>query len=140
MPPQASSAYHDHLEQSLLEQLRRDPQNLKARVELIELYFETDREREFLREAQALHDSLKGRLDSNEWRLVASIGRKFAPSSPLFFDTGGWRCRRTRSRRRRCAIAGWARARNMRRCSKTLPASTRSCARARRFCPNSTAS
>jgi len=89
MPPQASSAYHDHLEQSLLEQLRRDPQNLKARVELIELYFETDREREFLREAQALHDSLKGRLDSNEWRLVASIGRKFAPSSPLFFDTGG---------------------------------------------------
>jgi len=74
------------MEQLLRRQIEAQPDNQDLRVRLLELYWEAERETDFLREAQVFRNALRGNLDSPDWRLIASIGRALAPDSPLFND------------------------------------------------------
>jgi tryptophan synthase beta chain len=71
-------------EQQLLQALQDDPADQSARVRLLEVYFEERREADFLREATIYRNSLKGNLDSADWKLVQSIGLTLFPGSPVF--------------------------------------------------------
>ena len=87
-PPKAHrEELFDDLERMLREQIAFNPGDLKLRVRLAGLYFERGREAEFLNEAKALRDAMRGNLDSPDWRQIAIIGRRIAPHSPIF-DSG----------------------------------------------------
>jgi tryptophan synthase beta chain len=94
------TALYPDLEKLLLEQLQQRPDDARLRVQLLELYFQTNRERDFLREARAFRDQLRGNLESTDWHLIASIGRQLAPDSPLFADFRGKTAEDKPSRRR----------------------------------------
>lgn len=81
--------FYVQLEKLLLEQLTEQPDSRDLRIQLLELYWETGREADFLREARVFRDTLRGNLDSPDWRMIASIGRSLSPSSPLFADSDG---------------------------------------------------
>ena len=84
-PPKAHrEELFDDLERMLREQIAFKPDDLKLRVRLAGLYFERGREAEFLNEAKALRDAMRGNLDSPDWRQIAIIGRRIAPHSPIF--------------------------------------------------------
>lgn len=81
--------FYAALEQFLLQQLQTHPELLKLRIELLELYFETVRPDDFLREAQTFAAGVKDRATSREWRNVAAMGRMLLPEEPLFKDRSG---------------------------------------------------
>ena len=80
------ASFYAEMEQLLRRQIEAQPDNQDLRVRLLELYWEAERETDFLREAQVFRNALRGNLDSPDWRLIASIGRALAPDSPLFND------------------------------------------------------
>ena len=62
----APGALYADLERLLLQQMQQQPDNVRLRVRLLELYFQTNREQDFLREARAFRDRLRGNLDSTD--------------------------------------------------------------------------
>lgn len=88
-PPQKMGAFYEDLEKLLLDQIGKQPHLLDLRQKLAELYFETRRTDDFLRQARQIHLRIKDPAKSAEWRKVFSMGRMLAASDPLFADTSG---------------------------------------------------
>ena len=75
------------LEREILEKLRDHPDDAALRVRLLELYFESGREEDFLREAKVYRNSLQGNLETTDWKQIRSIGLKLFPGSSVFSDS-----------------------------------------------------
>ena len=89
--PIASAAHNVHgaLEQLLLAQLKEQPGALPARMQLLELYFETHRRDDFLRQANQLYSQLRERAPaSSDWQKCVSMGRMLSPDVALFRESG----------------------------------------------------
>lgn len=83
-PDASRKALFDDLEGMLRERLALRPDDVRVHVRLAELYYEAGREEAFLRQAQTVRNLFRGNLDSTDWQQLATIGRRIAPSSPLF--------------------------------------------------------
>jgi tryptophan synthase beta subunit/serine/threonine protein kinase len=70
------------------QQLATEPDNQNLRFQLLRLYFDLERTEDFLREARILRYAPSG-LNPQHWDVVEQMGRKLAPLSPLFQDSGG---------------------------------------------------
>jgi tryptophan synthase beta chain len=77
-------SFHDQLEGLLNEQLKAQPRNLSVRLKLLEVYYETQRARQFLQAAQALSELTPNKIASPEWQKCTSMGRMLLPEEPLF--------------------------------------------------------
>ncbi|HEX2012027.1 MAG TPA: pyridoxal-phosphate dependent enzyme [Roseateles sp.] len=81
-PAKKSASYYQDLETMLLRRLKDEPRNAELRLSLVELYFETGRQGDFVKEAGRLRQLADPA--SSEWRKVQSMGRMLAPEEPLF--------------------------------------------------------
>ncbi|HUS23360.1 MAG TPA: pyridoxal-phosphate dependent enzyme [Candidatus Binatia bacterium] len=76
------SFYRD-LETLLLQQLNDDAKQHAVRLKLLELYFETRRTEDFLKQARTLW-AKQGNATTREWQKTISMGMILAPTDPLF--------------------------------------------------------
>jgi len=75
--PLASSlnAVHRYVEKKLVAQIQRKPHERAARLQLLDLYFETGRKDDFVRHAGLLYAGLGDRAAASpEWQRCASMG------------------------------------------------------------------
>jgi tryptophan synthase beta chain len=86
---QKVGAFYEDLEKLLSQQIKQQPQMLDLRLKLAELYYETRRGDEFLRQARQMRAHVRDPLQSDEWRKVASMGRMLLPGEDLFREPLG---------------------------------------------------
>lgn len=77
---------YESLEQTLREQLKRNPDLLLVRVMLCEVYFKAGKRNAFFAEARKLYQRIKDPETSFEWQRCANLGRKLDPDAELFRD------------------------------------------------------
>lgn len=87
--PSTLGGFYDDLEQLLRQQLKDNPRLHDLRFKLLELYYETGRRNDFLREARSLSLRYDRKEQSVEWKRVASMGRMLGLTDPLFSEFSG---------------------------------------------------
>lgn len=87
-PQEKLQDFRDELEVLLRQQLERHPEMDDVRLKLIELYFEQQRGKDFLRAAHTYRRRIEKLDTSREWRRVASMGRMLLPGEALFSGEG----------------------------------------------------
>lgn len=85
----ASLSFYSDLERLLSRQLGDNPRLHHVRIKLIDLYYETGRREEFLREARLLASGFDRRANPVEWKRVMGMGRLLGIADPLFRETHG---------------------------------------------------
>ena len=83
-PARPSTGFYADLEQLLRQQLSANAAPPELRLKLIEVYYETGRAAEFLREVEILGAVLDGPAGVDERARVAGMGRELGLSGPLF--------------------------------------------------------
>lgn len=78
------TSFYGDMEKLLQQQLAAEPASRDLRLKLIELYFETNRPNEFLREAAVISRDIRDKPKSKEWQRVESMGRMLVPHADLF--------------------------------------------------------
>lgn len=84
VPPPRLQDFRQGLERLLRAKLQQNPGQPDVRLRLLELYFESRRDQDFLRLAREHHRTLRNAAASRDWRRVASMGRMLLPGEPLF--------------------------------------------------------
>ena len=79
-----STSFYGDLEKLLRTQLEQEPRSKDLRIKLLELYFETARPEEYLREARFLAQDIRDKSSSPEWQRAANMGRMLLPDHELF--------------------------------------------------------
>ncbi len=82
--PEPMGAFYADLEKLLRQQIEQAPSQIAVRMKLLDLYFETGRREDFLREARQLHARIKNPSQSPDWQKCASMGHKLHPAESLF--------------------------------------------------------
>lgn len=83
-PPPPAPKPNAQAELALMKRLQDNPDDLEARVFLLEFYYQDGREKDFLREAAIYRSCLRGNEQTADWRHVRSLGQSLFPESPLF--------------------------------------------------------
>lgn len=86
---QKSGSYYHDMEEMLRRRLKDEPANWALRFNLLELYYETARQKDFVKEARHLQQQLADPENSTEWRKVMSMGRMLVPADPMFQQAEG---------------------------------------------------
>ncbi|HVT34769.1 MAG TPA: pyridoxal-phosphate dependent enzyme [Nevskiaceae bacterium] len=79
-----NSSFYVDLEKLLRQQLQVEPRSKDLRLKLLELYFDTSRSEDFLREARNLAQDIRNKSSSAEWQRAANMGRMLLPDHDLF--------------------------------------------------------
>lgn len=82
--PRHSTGFFADIEQLLRQQLKVNPEQADLRLKLIEVYYETGRGADFLREVETLGGALDNAAHAAERARVAHMGRDLGLSGPLF--------------------------------------------------------
>jgi tryptophan synthase beta chain len=82
-PPRLQD-FREGLEKLLRAKLQQNPGQPDVRLRLLDLYFESRRDQDFLRLAREHHRTLLDASTSREWQRVASMGRMLLPGESLF--------------------------------------------------------
>ncbi len=81
-----TTTFYDDLEKLLEQQISKQPNLMNLRLRLAELYYETRRTEDFLRQARQMRALIKGSVNVEEWRKVVSMGRMIADHDPMFSE------------------------------------------------------
>lgn len=84
-----SSSFYADMENLLQQQIKAEPRSLDLRMKLLELYFETGRQADFIRESNYFNANIHDKTNSKEWQKVANLGRMIAPDSLTFRQSVG---------------------------------------------------
>ena len=78
------TSFYGDMEKLLRTQLEHEPRSKDLRLKLLELYFDTGRADEYLREARTLAQDIRNKSASTEWQKAANMGRMLLPDDELF--------------------------------------------------------
>ncbi len=75
---------YQRAEQLLREVISEAPRNTAARLRLAEVYYITERVKEFVTEVRELRDSHRENISDSDWQKLMRMGKVAAPEDPLF--------------------------------------------------------
>ncbi|MBI2382887.1 MAG: pyridoxal-phosphate dependent enzyme [Gammaproteobacteria bacterium] len=87
--PDSVGAFLHDVERLIERQLQDNPGSIDLRLRLLEVYFETRRPAEYLREARNLGHLVHAKSESLDWQRVVAMGRALRPDEPLFGGGNG---------------------------------------------------